>query len=764
MMSSDLKYGNFSEDGSRYTVTELLPPRDFNNVIANSTGYLAEISQWGPASASFQFANSEVNTVTEKLGKLLYLRDDETMDVWTPGSFPMMSKVDQYACTHEDTATTVTSLYQGIRVSWRSTVFDDISGESWEVHLTNHSDRLRTISVVPAVRLRLEGFPAPRFFDEQAQYSVCSFNPAINGMYYNSRNPNALDRRYSAVLVSAQPVASYTGRREEFFGSPDSNAYPHQLFHSSELDRCNGIAGEPFQALLCRTQLAPGDTVRLHFYFGIVENQEAADQIVEKWSRNPASANESQWEALSQRRSRLKITTPDRTLNAFVNTWLKKGLEYGMRKKDASRDNLQFAYGLTMADPERVYGELIQAMQYQYRDGHTVRSWKPLDTTYYCDGPLWIVLSVCKYLKFTNDIQFLEREVPFYDGEAGSVLQHLVRAVSRIETDCGPHKLPLMRFADWNDALNIDHPQAESVFMAMGLGVMLNEMAHLMRALQKPEEEQLYRAKFLSLKQIVNETCWDEAGGYYVRALAGDEVIGGSGSRGSKLFVNPQTWSIISGIVTEERLPQVLTCIDEQIETEIGCPVNIPAYTSYIPRYGRITAQLPGTWENGASYCHVTSFKAYADTCIGRGNKAYKSILQIMPDAEGNPLENSGALPYALTSSYCTNPDIYGKAGRPWLTGTQAWMMSSVIEGLLGIHLDYGGFVLQPALPTGWAEASIMLQRDQDLYRFHYHNRSGTNQSSDKGRPTIAVNGKELAGNRISFAEPNTITTVELWV
>ncbi len=741
----------FAEDGLSYTLIEKAPPRERTNVIAGTNGYLVEISQWGVGTSSFQFEDFEVNKVSRDKGKVLYLREEETKEVWTPGWYPMMSPVEEYSCIHEDRGTTVRSSHLDVEVEWRIMVAEGEPGERWQIALTNCGDLPRRISVIPALSLELKGFDAPRFFDEQVQYSTCEFDSELGGLYYDARNPNPRNWRYNAVLASADPVTSFTGSREEFYGAAEAYQYPELLYTSSTLGNQKGIAGEPFQALQCVAELGPGETRSFHFYFGVFESKQEAAGLLAAWREDPAGQIEAIRKAAKEKRSSLWLKTPDKRLDAFINLWLKKGLEYGMAKKDATRDNLQFAFGLTLADPDRVRRELLRVLPFQYADGHTVRSWVPMDTTYYCDGPLWLLLSVCKYLKVSGDMTFLQEEVAYFDGGSGTVREHLERGVARVDTDRGPHGLPLIRFADWNDALNIDHPEAESVFMAMGLALMLNEMAELMQALGEESAAQEYRCKHAGLKERVNESCWSDEGGYYIRAFAGDEVIGGPDSDGSTLFVNPQTWSIISGVVTEERLPAVLRVIDERVETSVGCPVNVPAFDHYIPRFGRVTAQIPGTWENGSSYCHVTAFKAYADTLIGRENQAYASINSIMPGSDENPLAASGALPYTLTSSYSTNPEIYGRAGRPWLTGTQAWVYTAVVEGLLGIQPAYGGLRIAPALPTGWEEASLRLRIRSTEYRFVFRRADRHRASEERQQAKIMVNGKPFEEDLLPF-------------
>lgn len=743
------EFGHFIDNGRAYCINTPNPPRRLINVLYNTEGYLTELTHWGTGTVSFQFDDGETNTVVCGDNKTIYCRDEEKGDVWCPGVYPMMSDVDGFICEHHDAFSIISSTYHQLRVSWR--VFVPVTGtaEVWSVTLQNMSDEVKHISVVPAVKLQLTGFSAPRFCEGQDQTSWCDYRQDLNGMYFYAWNPWMKHKRYNAFLCTSGEVSGYTGNEGDLLGAPLSFHYPLALLSGKKLENKKRVGGQPFQALQCKIEIPAGETAVIDFIFGIAESVEEAKACAKRIrSREAVEALfEETCNAIRKRRENLIISTPDKKLDAFVNTWLKKGMEYCLRKKDATRDNLQFADGLTMTTPERVRGELLKILRYQYSDGHTVRSWVPMDETYYCDGPLWIVLTTCGYLKYSDDMDFLNVEIPYFDKGTGTVLEHLERCIVRIDEDRGPHQLPLARYADWNDALNLPDPGAESVFMAMAFGYMLKEMAHLMKYLGKHEKENEYEKKHTELKKIINEVAWDKKGGYYVRAFSNGEVIGGADSKGSKIYVNPQSWAILGDIVPEERLPLILDAVDRYIDTPLGCMVNYPAYESYDRRYGRISAQMPGTIENGSVYCHVTSFKSAAEAKIGLGDRALKSILKILPDSPDNPAIHSGATPFALTSSYSTNPAVWGEAGRPWLTGTQGWVMRTVVEGLLGIRRAYGGFKIKPSLPSAWNEAQCTIRRMGAEYQFMFKRDVGKNTNEYR----VRLNGEVLTTGFIPF-------------
>jgi len=710
-------YGTFASDGQSYRIDSPCPPVLLTNPLYNDEGYLTLANHYGSGDATL--TGSELTqSISGEGRKTLYCRDENTGDVWCPGVFPMMSVVTNYRCEHHDTYSVVSSERNGIAVSW--TIWVPFSGtrEIWIVRILNYRSKRVMLSLVPAVQLLCTGFSAPRFFDNQEQVGTCTFFSEINGMVFFAGNPYASWKRKHVVLAGSSPVVDYCGDIQTFLGAPQAMAFPHALFKGGRLGQTPGCIGLPFISLRCEIGLDSGQSSRCNFLLAPVESTEEARKLAFQ-IREPDLVDEEKADTERRRREqrdRLVVRTPDPQIDAFVNLWVRKGLEYCLLRKNAPRDNLQFANGLVMSRPDLARREILRVLRYQYNEGWIVRSWFPMDRTRYGDCHLWIIHTTCGYLKFSDDMDFLHESVPFIDGGEGTVLEHMERAVLCSLQDTGPHGLPRIRYADWNDAMNLKDPDAESVFCAMFLGYALEEMRELMLYLGRADESDRYQALHAALRKTVNEVAWDETGGHYVAAFSGGEIIGGSKSEGSTLYAYPQSWAILGRMVPGERLPRVLKALDKRMDTEFGTAVNLPAYDHWEEKLGRISAQIPGTTENGAVYCHVTGFKAAADCLLGRGDIALRSLKKIMPDSEANPVEHSFGTPYALTSSYILNPAAYGRAGRPWLTGTQDWFMRTVVEGLLGLRRAYGGFRIAPAFPNEWKQAEIRIRRADDTY------------------------------------------------
>ena len=184
------------------------------------------------------------------------------------------------------------------------------------------------------------------------------------------------------------------------------------------------------------------------------------------------------------------------------------------------------------------------------------------------------------------------------------------------------------------------------------------------------------------------------------------ELIGSKNSEGSKIYLNAQTWAVLGDVADAEKLPKILKAVDS-MEHDFGFPLNLPPYQKYSPNVGRMSGMLPGLFENGGVYCHATGFKILMDCKVGRGSKAFETLKKIMPDSDKNPSMQSGAEPYVFTNCYSTNPGYYGKSYQSWTTGTSAWCMMGVYEGILGIKRDYDGLRIDPCLPKEWEKAEV---------------------------------------------------------
>ena len=320
------------------------------------------------------------------------------------------------------------------------------------------------------------------------------------------------------------------------------------------------------------------------------------------------------------------------------------------------------------------------------------------------------------------------------------MLEHVKAAVNRLIADKGRNGLVRLYFADWNDALNVTtDPEAESVMLSHQFCLALKELEQLMKKYGDHEYAQTVAEEYEILKSSINEKAWD--GGWYMRALSSAENIGSKDSNGSKIYLNAQTWAVLGDVADESKLPLVLQAVDS-MEHDFGFPLNMPPYPEYSPNVGRMSGMLPGLFENGGVYCHATGFKILMDCKTGRGSKAVETLKKIMPDSDKNPSMQSGAEPYVFTNCYSTNPGYYGKSYQSWTTGTSAWCLMGLCEGIMGVRHDYDGLRIEPCFPAAWEYAEMTRHfRGAD-----YHIAIRNPEHLENGIGIIMVDGESVSG------------------
>ena len=746
----------FTNNGNSCVIYDSKPPRYWFNYLWNENGYCAQISQMGHGRSYYLNEKADMCMINNNDARYIYLRDEKTGECWNIGDGPLNTKVEDYSCEHSIGFSKIQSVYQGIRSSWRFFVPQDGYQECWNLSIKNEGEEERNLSVFSAVTFELEGFKYPRYY-EMYRCMETSFDEDLNGIYCASSHPFAPHKRYNAFLASSEPVFAYDGDLAKFCGETGSitklDASAYALFQQPKIvvsgADCTNSSAALFilgGVLQHKITVQPGEEKKINLVFGVSESVEEAREVSRKYTVSETIEKEYEYavEYNRQKYASLSIQTPDEKINNIMNQWLKKQIDCCIVGKKGVRDNLQIAVALLNYRQEKAKEEILECLRHQFKQGHAVLTWYPYDDTRYSDQPFWIIWAICELIKETGDYSILDNMIEWQDGGAASVLDHLKAAVNRLILDKGRNGLVRIYFADWNDALNITtDPEAESVMLSEQFCLALKEMKRLMEKIGDFEYAAFCEKEYHILKDAINETAWD--GQWYMRALSKEENIGSKDSQGSKIYLNSQTWAVLGDVVDEDKLPALIKSVDD-MEQDFGFPLNLPPYESYSPHVGRMSGMLPGLFENGGVYCHATSFKVFMDCKLGRGTTAIRTLKKIMPDSEYNPSSRSGAEPYVFTNCYSTHPKYYGKSYWSWTTGTSAWAMRALCEGIMGIQRDYDGLRIQPCLPAEWGEGEITRHfRGAD-----YHIVIENPQHKENGTMKIYVDGAETDSNVIA--------------
>jgi cellobiose phosphorylase len=727
---------------------------------------------------------------SEFKGETLYLRFKcgTGYKVFSPYFVPTLDAYDRYECHVGLGYTRIVSEFYGLRTD--VTIFVPL-GESQLV-------RNILVSNLSAQPLEVDAIPVVEYthFDALKQLTNADWVPqTMQSRTYSEEGglkillQYAFMRRDTAVnyFTSDHPVSSFESDRARFLGENEYGTWVHPLsLQGAELSNYEAQRGDNIAALLHHLgEIKPGETRRLITQLGQAESVEKALPRIQKFrdSRQVDKAFEELagfWEGYL---ARMQVETPDPSMNRMVNVhnprqcyvtlnWSRYlslyQLGYGSRGI-GFRDSSQDVMGVVAQVPQEARTLLQKLLHVQKRNGSAMHQFNPLTMVadegdsrevedaprYYGDDHLWIVLAIAAYLKETGDLAFLKTVVPYYekdrDGrpiEAGSVLDHMQRAVEFTRNDVGAHGLPLLGFADWNDTVNLP-AGAESLFVANLYGKALLELIDLARHLGDAASAERCAGYYEEMKARVDDHAWD--GAWYVRYFDADGTPVGSRSNAEgQIYANGQTWPVISGFAALERAQAALEAVYARLSTRNGIKLSAPGYNGYDPAKGGITTYPPGAKENGGIFLHANPWAIIAETMVGNGQRAFAYYDQINPAARNDRIDEFQCEPYVYPQNILGDEHPqFGLARNSWLTGTASWAYQAATHFILGVQATYAGLHIDPCIPRQWAGFQVTRVFRGAVYHIEVHNPAGVY----KGVRSLTVDGQEIGGNVVPILE-----------
>ena len=733
----------YSADPARGEVTVFRQEtgKDWTNFLWNDGGYQIELTHTGASTAKYVSESSEAIVLNEQKSGVVYFRDEESGTYWNAGGWPTAVPVEEFACRHGQKSTAVSSVKDGIGAEVAYAVAGGAPYEVWRVTLSNRSGRPRRLSVIAGTTFRLDGYAQPAYYNAPTT-SVTKYLPGSAAVVCLSYNPYCRFRCRHGFAMASRPADAWEGYLDRFTGINGGLARPRALECGEDLSCSPATVRSRCGFLQNKLSLADGESAELYYFFGFCESEEALAA-----GRAAMIEGAPRLFADEAPASKLRTRCPDARFELLFNHWAEKQVRYCSIGKKAVRDNAQLALGFLNFDAASAKKTIAECLAHQYGDGHAVLLWYPVnDPKLYSDPPFWLAYAVCEYIKETGEISFLNEEYPWLDGGAASVAEHLRAAANWYAAgeNLGPHGLPKIRYADWNDALNIPDEDAESVFMGECVCLMMRELAELFAAAGDAAFAAFARAQYEAMAAKVNACAWN--GDYYVRAFSKFGPVGDRGCEGGKFYFNTQSFAVLAGIVPPERLQKLLRSVDERV-TDEGVRLCVPPYSRYDEHVGRMSGMLPGVYENGGIYNHAGCFKVMADCSLGRAEEAYRSLSAIIPDGPHNPSERSTVEPYVFVNCYLKHPAVDMVCSWSWQTGTSAWALRCYYEGMLGLRREYGGLRVAPCLPAAWKEVYAEREYRGSRLRLTYRNRG-------LGKVRLTVDGKAAEGDRIApFAD-----------
>ena len=782
------RYGHFTADGREYEITDPRTPRPWVNVIANPRAGLV-VSQTG---SGFSWVdNSQLAVVVrwqqdladDRSGRFLYLCDRDSGDVWSLAPAPCWPAYDSYTCRHGLGYTTFATEHRGVRAEWTLAVDRDEAVELWRLRLADTSGRPRRLALVAYLEWNCGVAPAPRR-EFQKLFLETRYDAAAGAVLAGSHMWDVASPRwghwnrdfpYWSCLAAAQPVAAAEGDKAAFLGRYGDWRQPRALRDGAAWPGLFGRHHDPVAALRCEVELAAGDTFDGGFTLATAETAATALDLGRRFA-DPAAMDVAlarSTAAWSERLASHRVETPEPRLDALANDWLRyqaisarlwgRAGYYQQSGAYGFRDQLQDAQVWLTIDPPRCRQQIALHAAHQFADGSVYHWWHPLSeqghVTRMTDDLLWLAFVAVAWLQETGDFSLLGDRAPFLDDPVEAPLtEHVDRAFARVFERTSPRGLPYIGGGDWNDGLSAmglaEH--GESVWLACFLAGLCGDWAEVRRRTGDAAGAAVLLARRRALVAAVNEHAWD--GAWYRRASRDDgSWIGSAANREGRVYLNAQTWPILTGVAPPERAAACLAAVREHLATDAGALLLAPAYERPDETIGYITRYAPGLRENGGVYMHAATW-AIAAAAKQRDAELVGRLLAAV-DPSGKDPDRYWAEPYVQPGNVDGPQSPYpGRAGWTWYTGSAAWLPKILAERVLGVRPTWEGLQFDPCLPPAWGRArmrrpwrgavlDIAIERAPDLA---------------PGEVSVSVAGRPLAGGVLGEVEAGSELSIEV--
>ncbi|HHY56933.1 MAG TPA: glycosyl transferase family 36 [Chloroflexi bacterium] len=730
MAQFETRYGYFSDDGREYIIVDPQTPMPWINVLTNGD-YGVTISQagsgysWRTHASLNRITRWEQDLIRDEWGKYIYLRDADSGEFWSPTLQPCGRVTSTASVRHGPGYTIFSSTYQDIASQLTLFVPLDAPCELWLLQLQNRGQKARTLQIFTYFEWLLGAAPDwhrefHRTFIETF-YDVSTAVLLAEKALWELPGKHGWNHSWPYVAfhsASLRPVGFESDKRA-FLGRHGAPSAPQAVMHGV-CSGHHGRSGDPIGALQLAVTLPPGGAIEIAFSLGAADNRTQALAVASRYHdlANVHDALERVqhfWRHIS---APLQIETPEPAVNLLANTWLplqaiagrlwgrtayyQTGGAYGYR--DQLQDSLIW---LLLGQPERTLAQIRLHAAHQYQDGVVLHWWHPLAESglrsEYSDDLLWLPFVLWHYLQETADFNVLDEEIPFFDGGSATLREHCQRAFRLALSRRSARGLPLILAADWNDGMNAVgvRGQGESVWMAHFLHFLLTRWAEL-PVLDTPTRIDFER-EAAALRAAVNEHGWD--GAWYWRASTDDgALLGAHHCTEGQIFLNAQTWSVISGAAPAGRAQMAMASAHTHLYTDYGPLLFAPAYTHPDPTIGYLSRYAPGVRENGGVYVHAACWAVLADSLLNGADAAYTTWRSFCPPLRSQlDPDRYSAEPYVMPGNVLGPlAETPGRAGWTWYTGSAQWCLRALVEGVLGIQATLDGLRVRPDLPKTW--------------------------------------------------------------
>ena len=801
-----MKYGYFDESKKEYVITRPDTPAPWVNYLG-SPEYGAIVSN---NAGGYSFAKSGANgrllryvfNQFDEPGRYIYIRDNESKDYWSASWQPVGKDLNEYKseCHHGTAYTKMMADYSGIHSEVRYYVPLNKTYEVWNLSVTNNSDKARSLNITgyaeftnnsnyeqDQVNLQYSQYITKTVFvkNRVRQMIHANLDRIEDGKEID--NKDVVNR---FIGLAGAPVDSWCGDRGEFLGEYHRYSNPVGV-ESGKLNNHGNYNENSCGAIATVLELAPGETKTIAFLVGMIDN-ETAGKIVDSYTDTKAVCDKELEELIAYwhgKLSHFQINTPSDEFNTMINTWnayncfmtfiwsRAASFTYcGLRNGYGYRDTVQDIQGVIHLAPEMAVEKIrfmlsaqvdngggLPLVKFTHNPGHEDT---PDDASYVqetghpayrADDALWLFPTVYKYVSETGNVAFIDEVIPFANKDEGTVYEHLKRAIDFSMNHLGKHGMPAGLYADWNDCLRLG-ADGESTFVALQFYyamTILKEFA----AYKKDDEYIAYLDESQEkLGKIIQELCWNED--RFIRGFTGDgQVIGKRDDPEANMWLNPQSWAVISGFASDEQADKALEMVYERLNTEYGAILMDPPYHAHAFDGALAVIYNAGTKENAGIFSQSQGWIILAEALKGHGDRAFKYFIENAPAAQNDRAEIRRLEPYCYGqfTEGKASPN-FGRSHVHWLTGTASTVMVGCVEGILGMRPDFYGLHIAPSIPKAWDGFEI----EKDFRGCHLHIVVKNPDHVESGCKSLLVNGQAVEGDYIPKELLSEQTEIEL--
>ncbi|MBP8792670.1 MAG: glycosyl transferase [Lutibacter sp.] len=808
-----MKYGHFDDTNREYVITNPKTPYPWINYLGNED-FFSLTSNTGGGYTFYKDAKFRRltryrynNVPIDDGGKYFYIKDGNT--TWSPGWKPVKTTLDSYECRHGMSYTKFNSSKNGISAAILQFIPLGFWGEIQKVSLKNNTSEVKKIQLFSFIEWALWN-AEDDMTNFQRNFSTGEVEVEGSVIYHKTEFKER--RNHYAFYSVNEAINGFDTDRESFIGLYDGFDTPEVVANGKSK---NTIAHgwSPMASHYIEVELQPGEEKDFIFMLGYVEvdennkwesksviNKKPAKEMIAKFDtvekvQEAYDELKAYWDNLL---GKISIKSEDDRLDRMVNIWnqyqcmvtfnmsrsasfFESGIGRGMGFRDSNQDLIGFVHQI----PERARERIIDIASTQFEDGSCYHQYQPLTKKgnatvggNFNDDPLWLILSTTEYIKETGDFTILDEMVPFDNdvSRAKPHFDHLKASFHHVVNNLGPHQLPLIGRADWNDCLNLNcfsndpnesfqttgnkkDGQAESLMIAGLFVVYGKEYIDLCTQIGKNDEAAAAQIHVNNMIEAVKKHGWD--GNWYLRAYDYfGKKVGSNENEEGKIFIESQGWCSMAEIGIEDGLVEKsLNAVDEHLNCDYGIVLNSPAFSKYYIEYGEISTYPAGYKENGGIFCHNNPWIMIAETKIGRGDKAFEYYSKIAPSYLEEISELHKVEPYVYCQMIAGKEAFRpGEAKNSWLSGTASWNFYAITQYILGVKPSYNGLAINPCIPSAWNGFKMTRKFRGATYDIEIENPMNVS----KGVKTIFVNGVEIESTIIPILEENKTHTIKV--